>query len=39
MAKIKRITVNAFEKAMKEKYTPTDAFDWNGIEGIVKKNL
>lgn len=39
MAKIKKISVNAFEKAMKETYTPTETFDWNGIEVTVKKNL
>ena len=39
MAKIKRITVNAFERVMKETYTPTVVFDWNGIEVTVKKNL
>ena len=39
MAKIKRISVNAFEKVMKETYTPTDTFNWNGIEVTVKKNL
>ena len=39
MAKIKKISVNAFEKVMKETYTPTETFDWNGIEVTVKKNL
>lgn len=39
MAKIKKISVNAFEKVMKETYKPTDTFDWNGIEVTVKKNL
>lgn len=39
MAKMKKISVNAFEKAMKETYTPTETFDWNGIEVTVKKNL
>ena len=39
MAKIKRITVNAFENVMKETYTPTEVFDWNGIEVTVKKHL
>ena len=39
MAKIKRISVNAFEKVMKETYAPTETFDWNGIEVTVKKNL
>lgn len=37
--KIKKISVNAFEKAMKDTYTPTETFDWNGIEVAVKKNL
>lgn len=39
MSKIKKISVNAFEKAMKDTYTPTETFDWNGIEVTVKKNL
>ena len=39
MAKMKKISVNAFEKAMKDTYTPTETFDWNGIEVTVKKNL
>lgn len=39
MAKIKRISVNAFEKVMKETYIPTEVFDWNGIEVTVKKTL
>lgn len=39
MAKIKRVSVNAFEKAMKETYIPTEVFTWNGIEVTVKKNL
>lgn len=39
MAKMKKISVNAFEKAMKDTYTPTEIFDWNGIEVTVKKNL
>lgn len=39
MAKTKKITVNAFERVMKETYTPTETFDWNGVEVIVKKTL
>lgn len=40
MAKIKKISVNAFEKVMNETYnTPTESFDWNGIEVTVKKTL
>ncbi len=39
MEKIKKISVNAFENAMKDTYTPTETFDWNGIEVTVKKNL
>lgn len=39
MAKTKRISVNAFEKTMKETYTPTESFDWHGIEVTVKKTL
>lgn len=39
MAKVKKITVNAFERVMKENYTPTETFDWNGVEVTVKKTL
>ncbi len=39
MAKTKKISVNAFEKAMKNTYEAGDTFDWNGIEVTVKKNL
>ena len=39
MAKIKRISVNAFEKVVKETYAPTATFNWNGIEVTVKKTL
>ena len=37
MAKMKKISVNAFEKAMKDTYTPTETFDWNGIEVTALK--
>lgn len=39
MAKVKKITINDFEKVMKETYTPTETFDWNGVEVTVKKTL
>lgn len=39
MAKTKKISVNAFQKAMKETYNPTYTFDWNGIEVTVNKTL
>ena len=39
MAKIKRISVNAFERAMKETNQVVETFDWNGIEVTVKRNL
>lgn len=39
MAKTKKISVNAFEKAMKNTYEADTTFDWNGIEVTVKKNL
>lgn len=39
MAKTKKISVNAFEKAMKDTYIPSEVFEWNGIEVTVKKNL
>lgn len=37
--KNKRISVNAFEKVMKDIYIPTEVFDWNGIEVTVKNTL
>lgn len=37
--KMQRIPVNAFERVMKETYTPTETFEWNGIEVTVKKSL
>lgn len=41
MAKVKakKISVNAFEKVVSEKYTPIETFDWSGIEVVVKKTL
>ena len=39
MAKTKKISVNAFQKVMKETYSPTYTFDWNGIEVTVNKTL
>ena len=38
-SKMSRISVNAFEKVMKEVYTPTESFDWHGIDVVVKKTL
>lgn len=39
MAKTKKISVNAFERAMHDNYTPTETFLWNDIEITVKKTL
>ena len=39
MAKDKKISVNAFEKVMQTTYSPSETFDWNGIEITVKRNL
>lgn len=39
MAKIKKISVNAFEKVMKETYEPTTTFDWHGVEVTITKSL
>lgn len=39
MAKIKKISANAFERVMKDTYTPTEILDWHGIEITIKKNL
>ncbi len=37
--KTKRITINAFEKVMKENFEPEVVFDWHGIEVTVQKVL
>lgn len=39
MAKIKKISVNAFERVMKDTYTSTELLDWHGVEVTIKKNL
>ena len=39
MAKTKKISINALDKIMKENYTPTETFDWYGVEVAVKKTL
>lgn len=35
----KRISVNAFERAMSNNYTPTETLMWNDIEITIKKTL
>lgn len=37
--KTEQISVNEFEKVLKEVYTPTVTIDWNGLGIIIKKNL
>lgn len=39
MAKTKKISINAFDKIVKETYTPTTTVEWHGQEIIVKRNL
>lgn len=39
MNKIKKVSVNAFEKAMKDNYTPYSEIEWSGITVTVKRNL
>lgn len=39
MKEIKKVSVNAFEKAMKDNYTPSSEIEWNGVTITVKRNL
>lgn len=39
MAKTKKISINAFDKIVKDTYTPTTTIEWHGQEIIVKRNL
>ena len=39
MSKTKKISINAFDKIVKETYTPTTTVEWRGQEIIVKRNL
>ena len=39
MAKKKKVTINALEKATKEQYEPTTTVEWHGIEVVIKKTL
>lgn len=39
MAKIKKISINAFDKVKSECYTPTKVVEWHGIEVIIKPTL
>lgn len=39
MKKIKKVSVNAFEKAMNDNYVPFSEIEWNGITITVKRNL
>ena len=39
MQKVKKISVRAFDKIMKETYTPFEVIKWNDIEITITKNL
>lgn len=39
MATKKKISINAFENVMKERYIPTETVSWYGIEVTIKKTL
>ena len=39
MAKIKKISINAFDKVKSECYTPTKVVEWHGIEVTIKPTL
>lgn len=39
MAKTKKISINAFDKIVKENYTPTTTVEWHGQEIVVKRTL
>lgn len=39
MAKTKKISINAFDKIIKENYTPTTTVEWNGQEIVIKRTL
>lgn len=39
MKEIKKVSVTAFEKAIKDNYTPYSEIEWNGITVTVKRNL
>lgn len=37
--KIKKVTINAFEKVMKETYIPVSEIDWHGVEVTLQNTL
>lgn len=37
--KVKRISINALEKATKENYSPTATVEWCGLGVVIKRNL
>lgn len=39
MAKIKKISINALERIMKDSYEPTVSIEWNGLQVVIKKTL
>lgn len=39
MAKTKKISINTFDKIVKDTYTPTTTVEWHGQEIIIKRNL
>lgn len=39
MAKVKKISINALERVMKDNYEPTISIEWCGLEITIKKTL
>ncbi len=39
MANTKKISINTFDKIMKENYIPTSTIEWDGIQIIIKRTL
>lgn len=39
MAKVKKISINALERVMKDDYEPTISIEWHGLEITIKKTL
>lgn len=39
MAKIKKVSITAFDKIVDESYVPSNSIEWHGIELIIKRTL
>lgn len=37
--KIKKVSINAIEKVVKENYSPTKTIDWNGLEIVITPTI